>query len=526
MSTNMANLVVKLTTDNKGLNRGFKGATSSMKGFVGKALTIAAPLAAAFGAKAALDAARVQIQAEKKLAAVLKSTGNAAGFTAGEIKAYAGELQNATNFGDEETLNAAAKLATFNKITGETFKETLSLAQDLAAVFDGDLSGASMQLGKALQDPSKGLSALSRSGVSFTTAQKEMIQTLQQSGDMLGAQKIILAEVRNQVGGSARDMADQITQAKNSIGDLSESLGMLLAPTVGGLAKGFADLITESVGGQEKFKELGETIADDVVPALLSLAETVRNAFPEDFISDWSRGVGVLTGGTDRQLEKARGQGLDLDLALAAQRRIKEGRGTDDDRMLVARTRDRAGRATDEDKALLNPADNDFLVDGIASLAKAPQAGLSMLGGHLETFAGKIAEAAPKVQKAFDDIAEKNREFAASLFEQTRTPEERFEAQKAKLSAAFLRGDIDEDLLRRGLDQASDPLKNDSEISQSVPLDAIEVGSDAAFDMIVRAMTGSTDDKGTDRMIAQNEEIISQLRQIKQGNSIPVYGAS
>ena len=82
----------------------------------------------------AIESARTQIQAEQKLQAVLASTGGAAGLTAEEIKAYAGELQKMTNFGDEATINAAAMLATFKEIKGDAFKDTLAVAQDMSCL--------------------------------------------------------------------------------------------------------------------------------------------------------------------------------------------------------------------------------------------------------------------------------------------------------------------------------------------------------------------------------------------------------
>ena len=57
-----------------------------------------------------------------------------------------------------------------------------------------DAESAAIQMGKALNDPILGISALGRAGVQFTESQKEMIATLVESGDVVGAQSIILAE--------------------------------------------------------------------------------------------------------------------------------------------------------------------------------------------------------------------------------------------------------------------------------------------------------------------------------------------
>jgi hypothetical protein len=82
--------------------------------------------------------------------------------------------------------------------------------------------GAAIQLGKALNDPTQGVSALSRVGVSFTDVQKDMIKKLQESGDMMGAQRIILGELEKQFGGTAeavgKTLPGALDRLDNAIG--------------------------------------------------------------------------------------------------------------------------------------------------------------------------------------------------------------------------------------------------------------------------------------------------------------------
>lgn len=196
-----------------------------------------------------LELYETQIQAEKKLAAVLRATGGAAGLTANEIKAYAGELQGLTNFGDEATIGAAAVLATFKEVKGDQFKEGLALIQDMAAVMGKDLQSGAVQLGKALNDPIRGVSALAEVGVSFTQTQRDMIRSLQESGDMMGAQAVILRELESEFGGAAAAMADPVTQAKNAIGDLGETVGGMLAPYVKAAAEDLTKLVNATNSG-------------------------------------------------------------------------------------------------------------------------------------------------------------------------------------------------------------------------------------------------------------------------------------
>ena len=127
-------------------------------------------------AKECLGLSKVQAEAEKKLGAVIKATGAAAGLTADEMKKYASQLQDVTKYGDEVTIDAMAIMSTFKSIKGDVFKEAIASAQDMATVLNTDLNAAVMQIGKALESPEIGLTALRRSGVSFSQEQVKQIK--------------------------------------------------------------------------------------------------------------------------------------------------------------------------------------------------------------------------------------------------------------------------------------------------------------------------------------------------------------
>jgi hypothetical protein len=58
-----------------------------------------------------------------------------------------------------------------------------------------DMKGAAIQVGKALQDPVHGISALRRVGVNFNESQVETIKKLVETGQAAKAQGLILAEL-------------------------------------------------------------------------------------------------------------------------------------------------------------------------------------------------------------------------------------------------------------------------------------------------------------------------------------------
>ena len=179
-----------------------------------------------------IEAFREQEKAVAQVKAGIEATGNAAGLSLQQLKNEATALQRETLFGDEEILkNATAQLLTFTNITGENFKRTQAAALDLATRLDGDLKSASIQLGKALNDPVANLSALSRSGIQFSKEQKEVIKDLTETGRLAEAQTIILDELNKQYGGSAVAAANAdagFTQLANSFGDVKEIVGQVI----------------------------------------------------------------------------------------------------------------------------------------------------------------------------------------------------------------------------------------------------------------------------------------------------------
>jgi len=212
----------ELETANKKLNKFSKAGKKSISSLQ---RTIGG-LALGAVTKKIIDATRVQEAALKQLEQGLITTGNAAGYTVSELTAAASRLQGVTIFGDEQIIEAQSKLVTFTDIAGKQFDRVTELALDLSTRFKTDLSSASIQLGKALNDPVANLSALSRAGIQFTKDQKSLINNLVKTGDKAKAQTIILDELEKQFGGSARAARDSfggaLTGLNNAFGDLLE----------------------------------------------------------------------------------------------------------------------------------------------------------------------------------------------------------------------------------------------------------------------------------------------------------------
>jgi len=232
-------LSIKLSLNDKQFMTGLRKATSSMKKFgrnlqkTGQNLTRNLTLPIVAMGAASVKAFDTQQKAIAQVEAGLISTGQAAGFTSKELQKMASDLQAKTLFGDEVILkDATAQLLTFTNIAGEQFERTQVAALNLATRLDGDLKSASIQLGKALNDPIANLSALSRSGIQFSKDQKEVIKSLAETGRLAEAQTIILDELEKQYGGAAEAARlaglGPFQALQMVLSDLSEEFGALI----------------------------------------------------------------------------------------------------------------------------------------------------------------------------------------------------------------------------------------------------------------------------------------------------------
>lgn len=194
------------------------------------------------------DAQRnAQIQAQT--AQVIKSTGEAAGVTAQHVSDYASALSDAAGkslFGDDQIQQSTNLLLTFTNIKGATLDAATAISVDMAQALGGAPKDAAIQLGKALNDPVKGITALTRVGVTFSGEQKAQIQAMQEAGDTAGAQAVILAELNKEFGGSAAAAAAATggwSEFNGRMGEAKEALGTALLP----LLTSFAGVLNDSV---------------------------------------------------------------------------------------------------------------------------------------------------------------------------------------------------------------------------------------------------------------------------------------
>ena len=200
------------------------------------------------------------------------------------LKEAADELGKATLFDQEDFTQGFALLTSFQSIGVESFKRVAEAAADVATLTGQDVNSSLLQLAKALQDPVRGLTALSRSGTQFTDQQKEQIKALVESGKELEAQDFILQEIEKQYANAARaagsaGYAGSVDSLQESFRDFQERLATGVQPAVAGTLTALTDLfdllskIPEPVG--QAALGIGATAA-----AIIALKAAAAAAIP------------------------------------------------------------------------------------------------------------------------------------------------------------------------------------------------------------------------------------------------------
>lgn len=212
-----------VTTQVSGLGGRINQALGGMSKLAKQALVFAGVGGAIYAAGAAFRKMFGAIEANEtaiaQLEAGIRSTGGAAGFTVDQLQEMAARFQDITAYGDEAINQMQSVLLTFTKIRGDQFEEATLQIANLASRLKVDLQAAALQVGKALNDPVLGISMLSRAGIQFTATQKEVIKSLVETNQFVEAQKIILAELETQFGGSAEAARKTFSGALAAVGN-------------------------------------------------------------------------------------------------------------------------------------------------------------------------------------------------------------------------------------------------------------------------------------------------------------------
>lgn len=259
------NLLVKIEGDATSLERAFDKSTAHAKKFdndlgkigrgavggsglfrgLGRSLAFASTaFLGGFGLVAAIRASVEEFsnmeQAAAQTNAVIKSTGGVAGVTAEHVNELAEKMANLTGTSASEIHAAENLLLSFSNIrdvagkNNDVFDQASKAALDLSARLGTDLHSAAITVGKALQDPVRGLQSLTRAGVLLSKSQQQLVRHLVATGDTLGAQKLLLRQIRQFSGGAAEvtTLSASFAVLKNNALDLGAKITGNLQPAL------------------------------------------------------------------------------------------------------------------------------------------------------------------------------------------------------------------------------------------------------------------------------------------------------
>ncbi|MBV7389025.1 phage tail length tape measure family protein, partial [Pasteurellaceae bacterium TAE3-ERU1] len=230
--------------------------------------------------------------------AQLKATGAAVGYTSGELDAFARSVAMNTLASTDGIRSAMSVLMSFKSITGETFKKTISLAQDMAEVFGRDVAREARTLGRALQEPAEAANILKAAGLELSDSQKELIKDFVEAGDKAKAQEIILTELQNRVGGAGTAAAqgtvsgalDTLSQVTTEVGEeFAKTTGLtdIFKKSINGLSSAFAELLKIMKGVDTKtYVSNLEKQVEILEKAKRGLEEQVNSGSYGDGVSD------------------------------------------------------------------------------------------------------------------------------------------------------------------------------------------------------------------------------------------------
>jgi len=249
-----------------------------LKHVMGTAFKVGAAAAGAalvaFGAlvkKTADDLARIE-RISAQTDAALASTGGVANVSREEIEGLADSLEKLTSIEAEQIQEGQNLLLTFTNLKNgvgegnDIFNQATATMVDMSVALKQDLSQTAVQVGKALNDPIQGVTALRRVGVQLSEQQQQQIADFMAVNDIMGAQKVILGELQTQFGGSGealgKTLSGQIAILKHYGGEFMETVVAPIMPAIGSVVSGLTDMFKNIDPSllEGAFKAIGDTL--------------------------------------------------------------------------------------------------------------------------------------------------------------------------------------------------------------------------------------------------------------------------
>lgn len=282
-----------------------------------------------------IDAEKEQTQ----LAAAIKSTGGAAGWSIERLNATADSMEKTSTFSAGQINQAQTRMLSYAGVVGEQFPRAMQAVIDMSERMGYEVTASAETIGKALDVPSEGLTALSKQGFRFTDAQKELVKQFERTGQTAKAQEIILQALESSYGGAAQAARDTLGGSLTAVGNTINSLMTADSASLPGLRdsveglnstlnsddvrNGFQTLISGLIdvgsfaaSSMAGIVKLGQAVAEHkgeigVVLGMIAGTATAAGALQV------ANAIGAA-GGVWGALTKVRGAVIALSLALAA----------------------------------------------------------------------------------------------------------------------------------------------------------------------------------------------------------------
>jgi hypothetical protein len=316
-----------LGLDKKKFDRGLKDAKKQGSRFGSAMKKIGGILAGVFAvtkifqwAKALKQAYQVQMEAEIKLATIMKQRMGLGKAAVQDLKKQASAYQRIGIIGDEIQLSGLQQLATFLK-QKESLDALLPAMNNLLAQQRGfnanaqDAVNIANLMGKVLDGQT---SALKRTGISFTDAQLAALKM----GDEMERAAVLAEVINSNVGEVNKALGEtplgKIKKWQNAWGDFKEMLGSHIVPLLGkfavwgmktlpkigenfngmrkrvvALANNFIDLYNESMFFRKAVETLGatfktlSTIAKGVFDGIILMTKGTGQLLKDIFTGNW-----------------------------------------------------------------------------------------------------------------------------------------------------------------------------------------------------------------------------------------------
>ncbi len=162
----------------------------------------------------------VNVLAAAKLEAVYRATGKSADFSFSQVERWALGLRKTTGIAEADTVSMTASLSAFKNIGNEIMPRVIENSANLASLWGENVTASAKKLGRALEDPIKGMAQLEESGVVLDAESKKLITTLMDQGKVTDAQTILLNALDSRVGG----LASSMHSALGPVGDFRATL--------------------------------------------------------------------------------------------------------------------------------------------------------------------------------------------------------------------------------------------------------------------------------------------------------------